>query len=336
MEAINNDNATYKDLLKDYIETQDEKFLYGAEQITKSFIKNNFLPEEIINLHIQALSELYPEMYKEIQHEMDFLLETMISYGLAYQKFQSLREEQSELKSEISIAADMQKTLLATKKPKTEDLDIGVISVPANQMSGDYHHFVNGKDGSFGLAVADVVGKGVPAALCMSMIKYSMDSLPQSSMRSKAVLENLNRVVERNVDPSIFITMFYAHYYPVGSVLEYASAGHEPGFFYSHKNDSFSEIETKGLVLGVSPESSYPQYEKVIETGDMVILLTDGVTECRQGDRFIETEEVLEIIRKFAHLPAQELVEQVYKYFERLQSFQLRDDFTLIVLRKEV
>lgn len=336
MSTINVNAATYKDLLKHYIETRDEKSLYGAEQITKSFIKYDYLPEEIVNLHMQALAELYPDMSEEMQHSMNFLLETMISYGVAYQEFQSLKEEQHELKSEIAVAADMQKTLLATQKPETEQLDIGVISVPANQMSGDYHHFVTGKEGSFGLAVADVIGKGVPAALCMSMIKYSMESFPEASMNPKTILENLNRVVERNVDPSIFITMFYGHYHPENCLFEYASAGHEPGFHYSKEHDSFSEIKTKGIVLGVSPEYKYPQYEKVIESGDMIILLTDGVTECRYDDRFIETDEVLAIIRKFLHLPAQELVEQVYKYFERLQNFQLRDDFTLIVLRKDV
>src|SRR5690625_4083960 len=99
--TIKIDAATYKDLLKHYMETQDEKSLYGAEQITKSFIKNNFLPEEIVNLHIQALAELYPNIYEEMQHSMNFLLETMISYGLAHQEFESLRERQSELKSEI-------------------------------------------------------------------------------------------------------------------------------------------------------------------------------------------------------------------------------------------
>src|SRR5690625_7168601 len=98
---------------------------------------------------------------------MQFLLETMIAYGLAYQEFQVLREEQLKLKSEISVAASMQDTFLATTKPKIEGIDIGVISVPAEQMNGDYHHFVKGKDGSLGVAIADVIGKGVPAALCM-------------------------------------------------------------------------------------------------------------------------------------------------------------------------
>ncbi|MFC4559893.1 PP2C family protein-serine/threonine phosphatase [Virgibacillus kekensis] len=336
MDALKLDAANYKDLLKHYIETQDEQSLYGAEQISKAFIKNNIPPEEIVNLHLQALAKLYPDLPAHIQHSLDFLLETMISYGLAHKEYQTLREQQLELKSEISVAAGMQDTLLATTKPVIDGLDIGVISVAAHQMNGDYHHFIKGSDGSLGIALADVIGKGIPAALCMSMIKYSMDSFPEETMSPKAILKNLNRVVERNVDPSMFITMFYAHYLPSEHKLRYSSAGHEPGFYYDASKDTFEEIETKGLVLGVSPDADYRQYERVINKGDMVILLTDGVTECRQGDRFIESEEVLEVIRENADLPAQKLVDKVYKHFERLQNFQLRDDFTLIVLRKLV
>src|SRR5690625_3744734 len=219
---------------------------------------------------------------------MQFLLETMNAYGLYYQEFQVLREEQIKLKSDISVAASMQYTFLATTKPKIEGIDIGVISVPAEQMNGDYHHFVKGKDGSLGIAIADVIGKGVPAALCMSMIKYSMESFASETMNPKTILKNLNRVVEKNVDSSMFITMFYGQYIPSKSIFKYASAGHEPGYFYQADLNKFKEIETKGLVLGVLPNSVYEQYEIKINTGDMIVLLTDGVTECRCGDRFIE------------------------------------------------
>ncbi|MBP1971466.1 sigma-B regulation protein RsbU (phosphoserine phosphatase) [Virgibacillus natechei] len=336
MDEIKVDAATYKDLMSNYIKTQNEQALYGVEQVSKSFIKNNILPEEIVNLHIQALAELYPNLFEDFQHSMDFLLEAMISYGLAHQEFQTLREEQLSIKSEIAAAANMQDGLLKSTTPIIEGVDIGVISVPANQMNGDYHHFVKGKDGSLGIAIADVIGKGIPAALCMSMIKYSIESYPEESMSPKSILKNLNRVVESNVDPSMFITMFYAQYFPSENKLQYASAGHEPGFYYNAATNTFQEIETKGLVLGVTPETDYKQYEMEIHKGDMVIMLTDGVTESREGERFIETEEILDIINYYADLPAQEMVNQVYKYLERLQDFQLRDDFTLLILRKEV
>ncbi len=336
MDVVKSDAANYKNFLKEFIETQNERALYGAEQIIKTFIKRNISPEEIVNLHILAFAELYPNITPEVHRAMNFLLETMISYGMALQEYQALREKQLELQSEISVAASMQETLLLTEKPCISGLDIGVISIPAQQMNGDYHHFMKGKDGSLGIAIADVIGKGVPAALCMSMIKYSVDSFPEEAMSPQMILNSLNRVVERNVDPSMFITMFYGQYHPDSEMLTYASAGHEPGFHYCAESDTFSEIKAKGLVLGVLPDTEYQQYERKINKGDMIILLTDGVTECRNGEEFIESDEVLERIHEFRHMPAQEMVEKVYRYFERMQDFHLRDDFTLLIFKKEV
>lgn len=326
----------YKEMLQKYLHTKDETALYQAGQFSKLSMKHNILPEEIINIHIQSLKELYPQLSPTIDDSLNFLLETMISYGLAYQEFISLREKQTELESEIAVAASMQQTLLSTKKPEVPGLDIGAISVPAHQMNGDYYHFVKDRDQNIGIAIADVIGKGVPAALAMSMIKYSLDSLPETMRNPSQVLQSLNRVVERNVTASMFITMFYGWYQYETCTLHYASAGHEPGYYYSAKDDQFYEMKTKGLVLGVSDEANYEQVKVQLEKDDTIILFTDGVTECRVGERFLEIEEVLEVIKMHMHLPAQEAVEMVFRHFERLQDFHLRDDFTLIILKKQV
>ncbi|RCW73025.1 PP2C family protein-serine/threonine phosphatase [Saliterribacillus persicus] len=336
MKPLKLDVKSYQELLKQYIVSEDETSLYQAEQFSKMSMQQKISPEEIIDVHIQALKELYPDLPAEIDASLDFLMETMISYGLAYQEFQSLREKQVELQSEISVAASMQQSLLSTTKPNVKGIDIGAISVPANQMNGDYYHFVNDDAGYLGIAIADVIGKGIPAALAMSMIKYSMDSFRETQRNPKTVLENLNRVVERNVDSSMFITMYYGLFNLNTNLLQFSSAGHEPGFYYNASKDEFFDIEGNGLVLGVMNNASYEQYEIQMEKDDIVILLTDGVTECRIGDRFIEREEILEVIKEYIHLPAQEAVESVYKYFEKLQDFHLRDDFTLIFLKKNV
>ncbi|GAE93563.1 serine phosphatase RsbU [Gracilibacillus boraciitolerans JCM 21714] len=199
---------------------------------------------------------------------------------------------------------------------------------------GDYYHFVTDPSGNIGIAIADVIGKGIPAALAMSMIKYSLDSFPDALQTPSIILENLNRVVERNVHSSMFITMFYGLFHPSTGLFQFSSAGHEPGFYYSAENDKFHEIKTNGLLLGVSNSAIYEQCDIEMKIGDMVILLTDGVTECRVNDQFIETNEILDVIRKYMHLPAQEAVELVYRHFERLQGFHLRDDFTLIFMKK--
>lgn len=334
MEPFRLEVDSYRKLLDKYITTEDENSLYQAEQFSKISMQKNILPEEIIHIHIQALKDLYPDLPCEIDKSLNFLLETMISYGLAHQEFQTLREKQGKLESEISVAANMQQTLLSTTIPEVTHLDIGAISVPANQMNGDYFHFVSDEYGNLGIAIADVIGKGIPAALAMSMIKYSLDSVPETRMDPPFILDNLNRVVERNVDASMFITMFYGLYHSDTSTLKFASAGHEPGFYYNAKEDTFHEIQANGLVLGVTTDASYEQCEIQLEKGDIIVLLTDGVTECRIGEKFVESDEVLRVIRQYMDLPAQEAVEKVYRHFVKLQDFQLRDDFTLIFLKK--
>src|SRR5690625_5009756 len=134
----------------------------------------------------------------------------------------------------------------------------------------------------------------------------------------------------------MFITMFYGQFFPKSSIFRFASAGHEPGFLYRAKDKSFVEFDTKGLVLGVLKHTNYPQYEIEIKKDDMIVLLTDGVTECRRGERFIKREEVIEVIEMYAHLPAQKHVEQVYTHFDQLDDFKLKDDFTLIIIKKLV
>lgn len=243
----------------------------------------------------------------------------MIGYGLAYREHQSLRDRQKELEAEINVAANMQQTLLPKEVPYIDSLDIGVISVPASKMSGDYYHFVKDENGCLGVAIADIIGKGVPAALCMSMIKYAMDSLPEQRLQPGALLENLNRVVEQNVAANMFITMMYGSYDPRVHHFYYSGAGHEPGFYYNAKNDSFEELYAKGLVLGVTREANFREYHKKVEVGDFVVLLSDGVTECRTDEGFIEREEITNLIRQYSHM---QLKRWLTTYFINLKSFK--------------
>ncbi|MED3885919.1 PP2C family protein-serine/threonine phosphatase [Priestia aryabhattai] len=326
----------YKDILGNYIQTQNEQILYQGQKLSRKSLENEISPEDIVSIHKEVIEEIYSDIPEKVLHSLDFLLEVMISYGLALREHQTLKNKQRELRSEIEVAANVQQTLLGTKVPASSTLEIGAISVPAKQMNGDYFHFVEEEHGGLSIAIADVIGKGIPAAMCMSMIKYAMDSLPDSRKNPSYVLENLNNIVERNVDPSMFITMFYGSYNPETNLFDYASAGHEPGFYYDAKADSFEDLEAKGLVLGVDRHVKYLQYEQQLSTGDMIVLLTDGVTECRTEEGFIERLDIIKLIRKYMHLSPQEIVESVYKELEKLQHFQLRDDFTLIILKSLV
>ncbi|UHA60809.1 PP2C family protein-serine/threonine phosphatase [Metabacillus litoralis] len=325
----------YSELLRNYLNEQTETALYQGQKFSRKTIEHQIPPEEIISTHRKVLQELFPDIQQEVLSSLDFLLEVMMGYGLAYQEHQSLRDQQLEIRSEIQIAANVQQTLLETSVPTIDSLDIGAISVPAKQMNGDYHHFVQDEQG-ISIAVADVIGKGIPAALCMSMIKYAMDSFPESRKNPNQILENLNRVVERNVDPSMFITMFYGMYNTVDHQFTYASAGHEPGFYYHFSTREFEDLTAKGLVLGIDQNYKYKQYQKNVKPGDMVVLLSDGVTESRTDEGFVERSAITDLIRQNIDLPSQQIVEKIYRHFEKMQDFQLRDDFTLIIIRRMV
>lgn len=326
----------YAKLLKQYLMDDDPRILLEAEQMSTSFMEGGMYPEEIIRIHIEAVEELYGGVSDDYKKSLLFLFESMDTYGNAFNKYDLLRQEQQELKAEIQIAANMQRTLLATQKPVVHGLDIGAISIPYNQMNGDYYHFDEKDDEAIGITIADVMGKGVPAALSMSMIKYSLDIFYDDWMNASGILRYLNRVVTRNIASDMFITMFYAQYFPSSGIFRYASAGHEPGLLYRAAEGTFTDIEGNGIVLGVIPDNVYEEYELVLDKNDMIILLTDGVTECRSGDRFITRQELINVILMYAHLPAQEHVEEIYNHFNLLTNFQLDDDFTLIILKKTV
>ncbi|MGM0924381.1 MAG: PP2C family protein-serine/threonine phosphatase [Bacillota bacterium] len=328
--------SKYQEILSHYMQELTETALYQGQKFSRKAIEEQVPPEEIISLHRKVLQDLFPDVDQDVLHSLDFLLEVMMGYGLAYQEHQSLRDQQQEIKSEIQVALNVQQMLLETSVPTVPNLDIGAISVPAKHMNGDYYHFVYDEE-SVSIAIADVIGKGIPAALCMSMIKYAMDSLPESRKSPSRVLENLNRVVEHNVDPSMFITMFYGMYDTDTHEFVYGSAGHEPGFYYSAKEDRFHDMNTKGLVLGIDQSIKYKQYSRVVEKGDMIVLLSDGVTESKTNEEeFIEREFITDLIKKYSDLNAQGIVDNIYKDFLQMQDFELRDDFTLIILKREV
>lgn len=328
--------AAYKQILETFLDKKSEQGLYAAQQFSKVLLANQISPEELVSIHQETIEDLFPGIPEGLLDTFDLLLEVMMGYGLAYREHQSLRDRQQELELEIDVAANMQQTLLPVEIPSIESLDIGVISVPAAKMSGDYYHFIHDENGRIGLAIADIIGKGVPAALCMSMIKYAMDSLPEQQLEPGALLENLNRVVEQNIADNMFITMMYGSYDPDMHEFHYSGAGHEPGFYYQADADEFHDLSAKGLVLGVSKKVKYRQYIKKVDVGDFLILLSDGVTECRVDNKFIEREDIIRLIREWMHLPAQQLVERVYHELAKLQGYLMKDDFTLMIIRRKV
>lgn len=324
----------YERLLTSYIKDPKEDHLYSAQQLRKWILEHRVPPEELVNFHINTMKKLLPDLPPEVKDSFDLLIEVMIGYGVAYQETEKLVNRQRELEYEIEVAVGMQQTLLPPSPPPLPDVDIGILSVAANRMSGDYYNFVDHGIGSLGVAISDIIGKGIPAALCMSMIKYAMDRLDDQPLSPSEMLRDLNTVVERNVDPSMFITMVYGVYDSLNHTFRYATAGHEPGFFYHANEKHFTDLESRGLVLGVARDVDYPEYTLSLSKGDAIILFSDGVTECQVGEEFLQRDTLKELIGEHLNLPAQQAVEAIHQKLFEMANYQIRDDQTILIIKR--
>lgn len=325
----------YQAILQQYIDSQSEEDLYLGQQFSRQFIEEKIAPEDVIGIHQTALAEVLPDMPDKLWHSFDFLIEMMIHYGLALKEHQSLIRKQEEIQMEMNVAVKVQDTLLKTKKPDFKELDIGCLTEPAKKMSGDYIYFLNDNCYKASVAVADVMGKGIPAALCMTMIKFGMDGLRNENTRPQNVLDIVNRIVEKSVDNSMFISMFYGQYDARDSSFSYASAGHEPALMYKASEGSITELGAKGLLLGIQPDVVYEERSVVLEKGDFIVMMTDGVTEVRTDDGFIDRDVIKSILLAVKDESAQTIADTMYSKLAYLQNFQLQDDFTIVIFKKE-
>jgi sigma-B regulation protein RsbU (phosphoserine phosphatase) len=322
----------YVRILRAYLEGKREEELYGAQQLGKWLLVLKMPPEEVVDLHLRAL-EKCGEVPDFIRESFQLLTEVMIEYGNAYRAHHSLINKQRQLQSEIEVAVAMQQTLLPQRVPTFPGLEIGVVSVPAKQMSGDYYNFVQHDADTFSVAIADITGKGVPAALCMSMIKYAMDSYLETKADPSVMLAHINSVVERNVDPCMFVTMLYGRYDLVSHRFRYAVAGHEPGFLYRAAENRFFELKGQGLALGITATARYEEQEIALNPGDYLIFATDGVTDRKIGRYYIQREELVSLLRSEVGSSAQEMADHLYRRL-LLADFELADDYTMIVLHR--
>jgi len=324
----------YQKILSDYLENQTERNLYIGQNFIRQLILKKVTPEEVINIHKHAIEEIYRNLPDDVSNSFDFLIEVMVHFGLTLKEHQSLLEQQEELRTEMNVATKIQDMFLRTTVPKIEAIDIGMVSVPIRKMNGDYVHILSDDEQYVSVAVTDVVGKGVPAALCMSMVKYGLDTLEYATNEPSYILEVLNRIIEKSVDDSMFVSMFYGTYEVESSQFTYGSAGHEPAIYYCASKQSFYDLESKGLLLGVMPEVKYPQYEIEMKKNDFILMMTDGVTDFRKQGELDPRDVIKNLALKYNHLSAQKMCEQMYSYLKSMPEFDLEDDFTVVIFKK--
>jgi sigma-B regulation protein RsbU (phosphoserine phosphatase) len=257
------------------------------------------------------------------------ILRTQIEMGHTLRKTQLLKTEQER---ELVEARSIQRRLLPNEIPQIEDYKISAAWRPARTVSGDYFDVLKFNDHKAALCIADVSGKGMPAALLMSNVQAAVKAFASETISPSELCAKVNHVVSSSTGEDKFITFFYCVVDAEQKKLVYTNAGHNAAMLF-RRDGSLIRLEPGGAVLGPFPNWNYTNEEIDLEHGDRLLLFTDGVTELRNsaGEEFGE-ERLIELLTENRDLDAEALRDRIVEAVMSFSGGEFQDDATLLVL----
>jgi len=233
---------------------------------------------------------------------------------------------------EVEEARAIQEGFLPQEIPQIPGYQISGAWQPARIVGGDYYDVLPFDDDAVGLCIADVAGKGMPAALLMSNFQAGVRGFASPSLTPDALCEKLNALVNRNIAADRFITFFYAHLDGRSRRLSYANAGHNTPIVV-HRDGSHRRLDAGGSVLGIFKKQSFEAETIELFPGDRIVLYTDGVTEAhdRDGEEFGDSR-LLEVLQNSRDVDSQTAQEKILSAVAKFCDGNWEDDATLIVL----
>lgn len=244
---------------------------------------------------------------------------------------QATKRRDARQQREFEDARLIQRGLLPSAMPQTAGLRLASSWQPANGVGGDCFDVLTFPGGGVGLSIADVAGKGVPAALLMSNLQAAVRAFAQEGAAPGAVCTSVNRLLCRNMASGRFVTFCYVSLDITARRLTYANAGHNPPILL-HASGRTDLLAPTGTVLGVFADGNYEQGSFSIAEGDRLVLYTDGITEGRNpaGDEFGE-ERLTESATRHRALSADDMLAAMLRDVEAFNAGVYEDDATLIV-----
>jgi sigma-B regulation protein RsbU (phosphoserine phosphatase) len=242
---------------------------------------------------------------------------------------------QQEQEREIAEAKAIQEKLLPREIPQMPGYEIASAWQSARLVGGDYFDILPLDEKTLGLCIADVAGKGMPAALLMSNLQAAVRGLSSLSVAPNLLCNRLNSIVYRNTESDRFITFFYAHLQGPARRLTYVNAGHNAPFVV-RSDGSHERLREGGTVLGVFDGRDYEMGSTQLLAGDRLVLFTDGVTEaCNPAGEEFGEARLLRLLHLHHTLAADELQAKILTVVAEFSGGRWQDDATLLVLAVE-
>jgi len=242
------------------------------------------------------------------------------------------------LEMELDIARKIQQTLLPQQPPIVKGLDIGIFNQPAKQVGGDYHDLIVFPSGELGIAIGDVSGKGMPAALLMANVQASIRRCLEHKHSPMDIVKIINDAlcpICQFIEEHRFVTLFCSILDTSSGKLTYSNAGHNYPLVFK-QDGTISELSSNGgLPCGIIEDAYYDEASINLETNDIAIFYTDGITEAMNSDGIIFGEErLIDMVSKNLDLDSNALITCMY---EEISGFigdsPQYDDMTMMVVK---
>jgi phosphoserine phosphatase RsbU/P len=270
-----------------------------------------------------------------------FMVENLINERKMQAERDILLREMERKNTELAIAAEIQQSFLPDTITQIEGYDIAARCVMAKEVGGDFFDVIPLEvvplgTGKLGIMIADVSGKGIPAALFMALsrIVVRVNAVWYGSRPSSAI-RDANTIIAHDTKSGMFVTLFYGYLDASTRTLTYVNAGHNPPIHYRAEDGTLTELSATGIAVGALPDSPYTQESVQLVPGDILVLYTDGITEAENaGLEMFGTGRLEKTIIASHGLSAQEICQEI---LDAVRSFigdhPQSDDITLMVIR---
>lgn len=244
--------------------------------------------------------------------------------------------DRARMQQELDVARTIQTSFLPDSNPDIPGCSVAAMWQAARQVGGDFYDFLPLNDDKWGIVIADVADKGVPAALFMALSRTILRTVAFNRQDPAHVLMRTNEIIAREAKSDLFVTVFYGIWDPATERLIYANAGHNPPLLMQ-PNGTFHTLQGNGVALGILPEIQMKSYALSFRPGETVLLYTDGITEALNED-FDEfgLERLRVAARTTARKPAVDIVRHIADSIaDHAGETPQFDDMTLIVMKRQ-
>jgi len=243
--------------------------------------------------------------------------------------------EKERLQRELEIARGIQLRLLPQHAPYIGGIDLAASNLPAREVGGDFYDYIPVALDTWGLVIADVSGKGMPAAIFMGLSRTIVRASATDNPSAAMAIKQANELICRDSTSGMFVTLFYAILNVKERKLSYVNAGHNPPFILKRGSEEITVLRTRGIALGVVHFIDLQEAEVDLVAGDLLVCYTDGVTEAiNHLEEAYGEKRLMEAVKKYRHLTAREIIgkveDDVVDFAGQEPQF---DDITLLVMK---